>query len=161
MKHEKGVSVYHIYTEILNSRVQRTVLILCRWCLFIDGSWVPVTGFCTWEMKTITYRISEHIIKRKRHIKSRFARAKYGRVKRGEKKVTHSLVFSSCSITIQLLVLLLFPFLFSTLTNQCFRTVFLPLVIHEWGLNEEKGERDIRITKRCKRKKGKAKQCLC
>lgn len=69
-------------------------------------------------------------------------------VKRREEKVLYSLVFSTCSITIMLLLPLLFPFLFLACTTQSFRIVFLPLVVHVWELNEDKGEAAIRIEKK-------------
>lgn len=76
-------------------------------------------------------------------------------VKRREEKVLYSLVFSTCSITIMLLLPLLFPFLFLACTTQSFRIVFLPLVVHLvhlWELNEDKGEAGIRIAKRIRMK---------
>lgn len=73
-------------------------------------------------------------------------------VKRREEKVLYSLVFSTYSITIILLLPLLFPFLFLACTTQSFRIVFLPLVVHVWELNEDKGEAGIRIAKRIRMK---------
>lgn len=73
-------------------------------------------------------------------------------VKRREEKVLYSLVFSTCSITIMLLLPLLFPFLFLACTTQSFRIVFLPLVVHLCELNGDKGEAGIRIAKRIRMK---------
>lgn len=50
-----------------------------------------------------------------------------GRVRRGEEEVRDSLVFSTRSISIRLLMLLLFPFLLSARAHQSFRTVFVSL----------------------------------